>query len=109
MGPVRIFLDANILFSAALGGRSFALLWELARAEKVTLLTSRYCRIEAERNLSRKRPASLKAFGELLEWVAELSGGRGMEQGMKGTEGDVQLPEKDRPTRRRSLLRLRCS
>ena len=90
MGPVRVFLDANILFSAALGGASFVLLWELARAERLTLLTSRYCRLEAERNLSRKRPTALETFGLLLEQVAEVP-----EAG--DVKSNVDLPDKDRP------------
>jgi predicted nucleic acid-binding protein len=67
---VRVFLDANVLFSAALGGESFALLWQLGRAGKVSLLTSRACVLEAERNLERKRPAALDAFREALASVA---------------------------------------
>lgn len=90
MGPVRVFLDANILFSAALGGASFTLLWKLSRAGRLTLLTSRYCRIEAERNLSRKRPEALVMFASLLEQVAEVS------ETQNGATG-VELPDKDRP------------
>ncbi len=90
MGPVRVFLDANILFSAALGGASFTLLWELSRAGRLTLLTSRYCRIEAERNLSRKRPEALVVFISLLEQVGEVSETQDRARG-------VELPDKDRP------------
>lgn len=96
MGPVRVFLDANILFSAALGGASFTLLWELSRAGRLTLLTSRYCRVEAERNLSRKRPEVLVMFASLLEQVAEVPEAR------NGATG-VELPDKDRPVYRAAL------
>lgn len=90
MGPVRVFLDANILFSAALGSASFTLIWELSRAGRMTLFTSRYCRIEAERNLSRKRPEALVMFASLLEQVAEVpEAGDG--------KSDVGLPDKDQP------------
>ncbi len=45
----RVFLDANVLFSAAwMEGSGLARLWRLPR---VTLLTSRYAQAEAERNL----------------------------------------------------------
>ena len=45
----RVFLDANVLFSAAwLEGAGLARLWRLPG---VTLLTSRYAVAEAERNL----------------------------------------------------------
>ncbi len=90
MGPIKVFLDANILFSAALGGASFALLWELAGAGRLVLLTSRYCRLEAERNLARKRPEALERFASLLEQVAEVPEAR-------DEITNVELPAKDRP------------
>ncbi len=69
MGPLKLFVDANILFSAALGGSSFELVWDLAKAQRVVLLTSEYCRVEAEHNLTRKHPARLPRFAERLEHV----------------------------------------
>ena len=72
MEPLKVFLDANILFSAALGGSSFKLIWELAEKGKIDLLTSRYCRVEAERNLSRKRPEAQGYLRELLAQVREV-------------------------------------
>lgn len=90
MGPVKVFLDANILFSAALGGSSFALIWDLARADKVILLCSRYCLLEAERNLSRKRPAALSLWPALLESVTLVPDENPEILG-------VDLPEKDMP------------
>jgi len=54
--PVRVFLDANILFSAALQGEAFVLLWELPKSGKTVLLTSPYCALEARENIIRKRP-----------------------------------------------------
>ena len=53
-----VFLDANILFSAALGGPSFALLLELADTRSISLVTSPACVREAETNLERKRPTA---------------------------------------------------
>ena len=60
MADLRVFLDANILFTAAYspGGLS-ALLIELGAARRVTLLTSPLAIVEAERNLEAKRPAAL--------------------------------------------------
>ncbi|MHB8236211.1 MAG: PIN domain-containing protein [Acidithiobacillus ferrivorans] len=55
---VTVFLDANILFSAALGGEAFALLWELAQQRKVVLCSSAYCLAEARRNIENKRPSA---------------------------------------------------
>ena len=31
MASLTVFLDANVLFSAAVGGPAFELIWELAR------------------------------------------------------------------------------
>ena len=59
MEPLKAFLDANVLFSAALGGPTFDLLWSLTAVERATLNTSRTCVIEAETNLQRKRRDAL--------------------------------------------------
>ena len=60
MADLRVFLDANVLFTAAYipDGLS-AFLIELGAAGRVTLLTSPLAIIEAERNLEAKRPAAL--------------------------------------------------
>ena len=90
---MRAFLDANILFSAALGGDSFALLWELARAGKVELITSRYCLLETESNRHRKRPQRLAHHRLLLE---HLRIAPDAEMGTElTTEAQTLLPEKD--------------
>lgn len=91
MGPLRVFLDANILFSAALGGPSFDVVWDLARAGKIALLTSEYCRVEAERNLARKVPARTPRLAERLEDVTVVFTVRVENQGF------AALPEKDAP------------
>jgi predicted nucleic acid-binding protein len=67
--PPLVFLDANILFSAAIGGPVFELLLELAQAGRVRLTTSRGCVLEAERNLERKRADSRQALDALLQVV----------------------------------------
>jgi len=69
VGPLKVFLDANVLFSASLGGPAFELLWELAERGRVELLTSPYALLEAERNLDRKRPEAKKAFLRRLRRV----------------------------------------
>ena len=69
MAPLIVFLDANVLFSAALGGPAFELIWELARGERIRLVTSAHCRIEAAANLERKRPRSAPGLGRLLSDV----------------------------------------
>lgn len=84
----RVFLDANILFSAA--GREKAGLLRLWRLTDVTLLTSRYAFEEARRNLEtqeqRKRLIQLMVNVDL---VTDFAYG--------DLPLDVVLPEKDRP------------
>lgn len=69
--PPAVFLDANVLFSAALGGPVFELLLDLGRAGIVRYTTSRACRTEAAVNLERKRPKRLGALAEVLAVVPD--------------------------------------
>ncbi|MGH8652228.1 MAG: PIN domain-containing protein [Gammaproteobacteria bacterium] len=84
----RVFLDANVLFSAA--WREKAGLLSLWRLTDVTLLTSRYAFEEARRNLEtqeqRKRLIQLMVNVDL---VTDFAYG--------DLPLDVVLPEKDRP------------
>jgi hypothetical protein len=60
----RVFLDANILFSAAWRAENGLLrFWKLP----LVLVSSPYAITEAERNLSRKRPEALARLKVLLE------------------------------------------
>jgi len=68
--PPLVFLDANVLFSAAVGGPAFELLLGLARARRVRLVTIRECLLEAERNLERKRADRRPALARVLARVA---------------------------------------
>jgi predicted nucleic acid-binding protein len=61
-----VFLDANVLFSAAVGGEALDLLLELARRGRVRFVTSRMCELEARRNLERKRPDRVEALAGVL-------------------------------------------
>ena len=59
----RVFLDANVLFSAAWSTQSGLLrLWSLS----LTLVSSPYAIAEAERNLAHKRPEALDRLSALL-------------------------------------------
>lgn len=82
----RIFLDANVLFSAAY--RSDAHLARLWQLESVGLMTSAYAAEEARLNLTqedqRTRLAELLGQVRMIADVAPLPAG-------------VELPEKDRP------------
>jgi uncharacterized protein len=85
----RLFLDANVLFSAAYSPNSgIAKFWKLSN---VALCSSRYAVEEARINLTsspqRERLQDLAARLELVD--APPVGG--------GTLGDISLPEKDRP------------
>jgi len=64
-----VFLDANVLFSAALGGATFALLFEIARRGRIRLITSAGCQLEAEGNLVRKRGDRVGRLHEILRDV----------------------------------------
>jgi len=57
--PARLFLDANVIFSAALGGESFTQLWNSRTAQLATFCTSSQCVDEARRNLTLKKPHAL--------------------------------------------------
>jgi predicted nucleic acid-binding protein len=69
-GRTLVFLDANVLFSASIGGLAFELLLDLAKAEKIRLATSRRCLLEAGRNLERKRADRRQALDDLLVLVS---------------------------------------
>lgn len=74
---LRLFLDANVLFSAAYSpsGRAAALL-RLARAGHCRLVTSRHAIEEATRNLTLKAPgraAELTAVRDAVETAAEAA------------------------------------
>jgi len=67
VADLRVFLDANILFTAAYSPDGLsALLIELGAAGRVTLLTSLLAIVEAERNLEAKRPAALPTLQRSL-------------------------------------------
>jgi predicted nucleic acid-binding protein len=70
VADLRVFLDANILFTAAYSPDGLsALLVELGAAGRVTLLTSPLAIVEAERNLEAKRPAALLTLRRSLTAV----------------------------------------
>jgi predicted nucleic acid-binding protein len=73
---VKVFLDSNVLFSAALGGGPFELLRDIARAGKIQLVTTTYCHTEAADNLKHKRPDALVRYAEFMAIVHEVPDGR---------------------------------
>lgn len=88
MPPDRVFLDANVLFSAAYDSTSgLARLWKI---EGVTLVSSYYAAEEARRNLP---PEALPRLARLLERLHLQAESRAAAQLPEG----VSLPENDRP------------
>ena len=82
----RLFLDANVLFSAAYRPNAgIARLWDF---ENVELITSPYAAEEARINLL--EGDQRRRLGTLLERVQIVTGVSGLPPG-------VTLPEKDRP------------
>ena len=65
----RVFLDANVLFSAAYGSPRLGDLWILARRRQHELLASAHTVEEARRNLSPDRQAVLHELTRALTIV----------------------------------------
>ena len=85
----RLFLDANVLFSAAYRpGAGVARLWQM---DGCVLLTSDYAVEEARRNLD--RPEQLERLEELLRRVHRVST-MSLTPEMRGS---IELREKDWP------------
>jgi len=85
----RLFLDANILFSAAYRkGAGVAQLWELPH---VRLITSDYAVDEARRNLH--EPEQRERLDELLASL-DLFAATSLDPSLRG---DIRLSEKDWP------------
>ncbi|MFO1078039.1 MAG: DNA-binding protein [Planctomycetota bacterium] len=85
---MRVFLDANVLFSASNTGSNIARLVDWLLAEG-TAVTSDLAREEARRNLAVKRSDWLPAFEMLMKKVQEVP------SALSGLP--VSLDEKDRP------------
>ena len=85
---MKVFLDANILFSASLpGSRTGKLLALLMK--RADVVTSAYAVEEARRNLARHSPAALDRLWRLVCGL-HLTGGH-------APRLEVDLPGKDRP------------
>ena len=92
---MRLFLDANILFSAAWKeGADALLLFELAEAGHCELSTSVLALVEARRNLARKRPERQSALERLMKLTPT---GREPGQAHLATARTHGLPDKDIP------------
>lgn len=100
---MRVFLDANILFSAAKSDGAVRALVKLLLDGGHECWVDDYVITEARRNLTSKGPDSLSALDRI---VAQMQVGAA-----QATAGLVEqiswLPEKDRPVLL-SAIRLRC-
>jgi predicted nucleic acid-binding protein len=85
---MRVFLDANILFSASLPKSHLALFLE-GLGEYAELLSNVYACEEAERNLATKFPGSLPVFQKLCGVIELVPVGI--------FDSGVGLAEKDQP------------
>lgn len=93
---MKIFLDANVLFSAGKVESDLRLLLNLLRDEGHSLITSHYAYDEAERNISAKRPQWLDSF-------YHFTAGMHMADGYK-LDTAISLDEKDRPILASAIL-----
>ena len=84
----RVFLDANVLFSSALGGARFEALWQALAERQCVASTSPQCVDEARRNVTKKRPAQLERLEAVLARVEVTSAPTALVPG-------VLLPEDD--------------
>lgn len=92
---MRLFLDANVLFSAAHNPRGNArALFSLARKGMAKLHTSAFARDEATRNIALKYPGCRQALEDLLEQVEPVPEPQAH---FVTSAVSVGLPEKDAP------------
>ena len=88
---MRLFLDANVLFTAAHNPRGkAALVIELDKRGHWALATSRYALEEARRNLERKFPQSPDGLSSLLRGIQLI-------EHRPALQFPAALAEKDRP------------
>ncbi len=88
---IRLFLDSNVLFTAAHNPEGKAsLVIDLAAAGNWEVVTCVYCIAEARLNLEKKHPAALGRLKGILETVHLVPD-------VTGEQCTLLLPEKDRP------------
>jgi predicted nucleic acid-binding protein len=90
---MRVFLDANVLFSAAKSDGAVHLLLTLLEKSGHLCCVDGYVIEEARRNLVAKAPDRVVALEKLLARM-EVSGAQHVDAGL---EASLPLPAKDRP------------
>jgi predicted nucleic acid-binding protein len=102
---MRVFLDANILFSAAKTNGAVRELLRLLQTTGHECWIDDYVVFEAHRNLTTKGPEALSALNAL---VASCRLSPAQVPGTSTSRAEIDwLPEKDRPVRA-AAVRLRC-
>ena len=92
---MRLFLDANVVFSAAHNPQGSArALFQLAAGSWCSLLSSRYALEEARRNVALRYPALV---GELLQLIVILEIVREGRREQVAWAMSLGVPEKDGP------------
>ena len=93
---MRVFLDANVLFSAAyMATGSPRALFTLARAGVFEIVSSGYALEEARRNVAAKNP---RRINDLESLVRETATGREPERATVEWALSLGLPDKDAPS-----------
>jgi predicted nucleic acid-binding protein len=101
---MRVFLDANILFSAAKSDGAVRELVALLRASGHECCADGYVIEEARRNLAAKAPAGIAVLDRLLARVQVAPA----HPGAAALAATLSLPEKDRPVLA-AAVRLECA
>ena len=101
---MRIFLDANVLFSAAKSAGAVRRLLELLLEAGHECRVDAYVVEEARRNLAAKFPEGLAALERLLPRLQ----GAHTQQADRALEATLPLPGKDRPVLAAAILN-RCA
>jgi predicted nucleic acid-binding protein len=90
---MRVFLDANILFSAGKSAGAIRRLLEEIQARGHECIADEYVIAEARRNLEQKFPSALPDFENLLRGISRLASSPSLSTPSLA----LLLPEKDRP------------
>lgn len=101
---MRIFLDANVLFSAAKSDGGMRAFLRVLAASGHELCADGYVVEEARRNLSAKEPHAAAALQHVLSHVTVDAA----QSGDVALEASLPLPPKDRPVLA-AAIRLRCN
>ena len=105
-GTLRIFLDANVLFSAARASGPMRQMLEALKSQGHVLVAEAYVRTEAQRNLAAKAGEQALQDLEVILATIEVTGAR---QVISASQAQAVhwLPEKDRPVLLAAIA-LRC-